>query len=172
MSSRQRYARQLSVLYIYMGLAAAGLAQASTVQKLSFDRLVDEADVIVRGRVQELKNSPASDRSSVSTVITVSVENQFKGDKVSSVTLQQPGGSLGAVVQSVPGLAEFSSGEDVILFLKRRREGAFAVIGGKQGKFTAKGQPGKSGVVEDFAHRTEALDSFLDRLARKVKDSG
>jgi hypothetical protein len=155
-----------------MGLAVASLAQASTVQKLSFDGLVDEADVIVRGKVEELKNSPASDRSSVSTVIRVSVEKQFKGIKVSSVTIEQPGGSLGTVIQSVPGSAEFSSGEDVILFLKRRRKGAFAVVGGKQGKFTAKAQPGSSGVVEDFAHRSEALDSFLDRLASKVKDSG
>jgi hypothetical protein len=172
MSSRQRYARRLSVLLVYLALAAASSTQASTVQKLSFERLVDEADVIVRGKVQELKNSPASDRSSVSTLIRVSVEKQFKGVKVSSVTVEQPGGFLGTVVQSVPGSAEFSSGEDVILFLKRRREGAFAVVGGKQGKFTAKAQPGKSGVVEDFAHRSEALDTFLDRLTSKVKDSG
>src|SRR5918999_833169 len=105
MSSRQRYARQLSVLLVYMGLAVASLAQASTVQKLSFDGLVDEADVIVRGKVEELKNSPASDRSSVSTVIRVSVEKQFKGVTVSSVTIEQSGGSLGTVIQSVPGLA-------------------------------------------------------------------
>jgi hypothetical protein len=164
--------RQLGHRLVLIWLVATSVAQASTGQKLSFDRLADEADVIVRGKVEELKNRPASDRSSVSTVVRVAVEQQFKGDKVSAVTIEQPGGSLGDLVQGVPGLAEFSSGEDVILFLKRRRGGSFSIVGGKQGKFTAKVQPGGNDIVEDFARRTEALDSFLDRLARQVKNKG
>lgn len=159
--------RQLSIIVMFICLAVVSFAQASTVEKLSFDRLVNEADLIVRGKVEELKNRPAPDRSSVSTAIKVSVAQQFKGVKVSSVTIEQPGGSLGEVVQGVPGVAEFSSGEDVILFLKRRRQGVFDVVGGRQGKFTAKTQPGSSDVVEDFAHRTEPLDSFLKRLKSK-----
>ena len=90
---------------------------------------------------------------------------------MSSVTSNNRADRWGGVVQGVPGLAEFSSGEDVILFLKRSRAGTFTAVGGRQGKFTAKSQPGSSDVVEDFARRTEALDSFLDRLARKVKSS-
>ncbi|HEX2227922.1 MAG TPA: hypothetical protein VHM64_12340 [Candidatus Binatia bacterium] len=161
---------QLKIL-IATFCAALSVADANTLQKLSFDRLVDEADLIIRGTVDELKNRPASDRSSVRTIIKISVMQQLKGQKVSSVTIEQPGGSLGEVVQGVPGLADFSSGEDVILFLKRSRASTFIVVGGRQGKFTTKSQPGSSGVVEDFAHRTEALDSFLYRLATQVKNS-
>jgi hypothetical protein len=109
----------------------------------------------------------------MTTIVTVSIERQFKGPKVSSVTIEQPGGSVGDIAQGVPGLPEFSSGEDVILFLKRQREGAFNIVGGKQGKFTAKTQPGSSEkVVEDFAHRTEALESFLDRLTIMTQGGG
>jgi hypothetical protein len=147
-------------------------AQASTVQKLTFDRLIREADLIVRGQVEEVKTRQASDQRTASTIINVSVDKQFKGPKVSSINIEQPGGSLGDVTLGVAGLPEFSSGEDVILFLKREREGPYKVVGGKQGKFTARSQSGSNKVVEDYAHRTEALDSFLDRLASKVRDRG
>jgi hypothetical protein len=71
----------------------------------------------------------------------------------------------------VPGLPEFASGENVIVFLKRQRSGAHTVVGGKQGKFSAKTLPGSNQeIAEDFAHRTEALDSFLDRLTKMIDE--
>jgi hypothetical protein len=167
MSFSRRFVHRLIIFFIC--LAPAGFVEASTVQKLSFDRLIGEADLIVRGRVEELKSQQATDRRSMTTVITVSIERQFKGPKVSSVTIEQPGGSMGEIAQSVPGLPEFSSGEDVVLFLKRQRGGTFKIVGGKQGKFTAKSQPESNNwVVEDFARRTEGLDSFLSRLKNMI----
>lgn len=170
MSCSRRFLHRLSIFFSFICLAVASLVEASTVQKLSFDRLIGDADFIVRGRVEELKIQPAADRRSITTIVTVSIERQFKGPKVSSVTIEQPGGSMGDIAQGVPGLPEFSSGEDVVLFLKRQLRGTFKIVGGKQGKFTAKAQPeSNSWVVEDFAHRTEGLDSFLDRLTSTVK---
>ena len=167
------YRRTAQILLIFIGLAAASLVQASTVEKLSLDRLVGEADLIVRGRVDEVKSRRASDRRIMTTVVTITIERQFKGPKVSSVTIEQPGGSLGDVTLGVPGLPEFTTDEDVILFLKRQRGGAFKIVGGNQGKFTAKTQPGSDNeVVEDFAHRTEALDSFLRRLTTMTQKGG
>lgn len=167
------YRRVLQIFLIFIGLAAASLVQSGMVQKLSLDRLIGEADLIVRGRVDEIKSRRASDRRTVATVVTITIERQFKGPKVSSVTIEQPGGSLGDVTLGVPGLPEFTSGEDVILFLKRQRGGAFNIVGGNQGKFTAKTQPGSDNeVVEDFAHRTEALDSFLGRLTTMTQKGG
>lgn len=160
-------------LILFIALVAASFVQASTAEKLSFDRLIGEADLIVKGRVEELKTRQAPDRRSVTTVVTVAVANQFKGAKVSSITIEQPGGSMGEVAQGVPGLPEFSAGEDVIVFLKRQRSGAYSIVGGKQGKFTVKSQPGTTNeVVEDIAHRTETLDSFLDRLVKMTKREG
>jgi hypothetical protein len=169
MTDSRRCVLPLSILIC---LIAASLLQAGTVEKLSFDRLVREADVIVRGRVEEITTRQPSERRPITKVIKVSVERQFKGPKVFSVMIEQPGGSQGEVALGVPGLPEFSSAEDVILFLKRQRGGAFDIVGGKQGKFTAKISPGSNNdVVEDFAHRTEALNSFVDRLANRVKEA-
>jgi hypothetical protein len=167
------YRRVPQLFLIFIGLAAASLVQSGMVQKLSLDRLIGEADLIVRGRVDEIKSRRASDRRTVATVVTITIVRQFKGPKVSSVTIEQPGGSLGDVTLGVPGLPEFTIGEDVILFLKRQRGGAFNIVGGNQGKFTAKTQPGSDNeVVEDFAHRTEALDSFLGRLTTITQKGG
>jgi hypothetical protein len=88
------------------------------------------------------------------------------------LAIEQPGGSIGDLAQGVPGLPEFSSGESVIIFLKRQRRDVYRVVGGKQGKFSVKTLPGKNEVVEDLAHRTEALDTFVDRLTNMIKRSG
>jgi hypothetical protein len=153
-----------------IALAPASFVQASTVEKLSLDRLIGEADLIVKGRVKELKTRQAPDRRSATTLVAVAVASQFKGAKVSSVTIEQPGGSMGEVAQGVPGLAEFSSGEDVIVFLKRQRNRAYRLVGGRQGKFSVKMPPGTNQeIIEDFAHRAETLESFLARLTKAVQ---
>ena len=157
-------------LILCVALAPASFIQASTVEKLSFDRLIGEADLIVKGRVEELTTRQAPDGRSATTLVAVSVASQFKGAKVSSVTIEQPGGSMGEVTQGVPGLPEFSSGEDVIVFLKRQGNRAYSIVGGRQGKFNVKMQPGSNQeMTEDFAHRTETLESFLDRLVKMTK---
>jgi hypothetical protein len=173
MSLSYRFVHRLIIFVSFICLVGASFVEATTVQKLSFDRLIREADVIVRGRVGTLKTQQAAGGGSITTVVTISVENQFKGPQVSSINIEQPGGSIGDIAQAVPGSPEFSSDEDVFLFLKRKRRGNFEVVGGKQGKFTAQSRPdGNNWIVEDFARRTENLDTFLDRLTRMVKPGG
>jgi hypothetical protein len=168
-----RFVHRLIIFFSFTCLIGASFVEATTVHKLSFDRLIAEADVIVRGRVEKVQIQQAPDRGSMSTVVTVSIARQFKGPKLSSVSIKQPGGTVGDIAQGVPGLPEFSSGEEVVLFLKRQRGGAFKIVGGKQGKFIAKTQPESNNwVIEDFAGRTEGLDSFLDRLTSMVKLGG
>ena len=161
------FVHRLIAVLILLG-AAAFSVQASTEQKLSLAQLNAEAEVIVRGRVEEITTREASDRRPITTVIRISVERQFKGPKVSSVTIEKAGGSQGELTLGIPGSPEFSAGEDVILFVKQRRSrAAFNIVGGKQGKFTIKTEPGTGNeVVEDFAHRTEALDSFIAGLQK------
>lgn len=159
--------RQFVIVLIFVGVAALS-AHAGSEHKLPLDRLAAEADVIVQGRVEEIDTRQASDRRPISTVVKISVERQFKGPKVSSVIIEQAGGSQGEVTLAVPGSAEFSSGENVILFIAPARSGGvFNIVGGKQGKFTVKTRPGSMDeIVEDFAHRTESLDRFIAGLQK------
>src|SRR5687767_16027509 len=85
-------------------------AFVSTAQKLSLEELVRQAEIIIRGRVAESKTTASSDASFLTTRIAVSVEEQFKGRKISSVTLTLPVGSMGDVAQGAPGTPEFALG--------------------------------------------------------------
>jgi len=93
MSCRRRFVARIVIFLVSTCLEASGFVQATTLQELSFDRLIGEADLIIKGRVEELKTRQVSDRRSMTTIVTVSIERQFKGPKVSSVTIEQPGGS-------------------------------------------------------------------------------
>jgi hypothetical protein len=164
---RYRFVTQSIVLSLTF---VAALAAASTVQKLSFERLVDTSDVIVEGRVAEVKPRRSPDGSFSTTRVAVTVAEQFKGKKVPSVVIEQPGGPIGDVVQGSPGMPDFSADEPVIIFLQRHTRETYSVVGGKQGKFTvATESGGDRKLVEDFAHRTETHDAFIDRLAKALK---
>jgi len=152
-------------LVFYLFFSDAALAE--TLQKLSLEELTREADVIVRGRIQKVTSQESPDRSNVTTLVEVSVVEQWKGPKASSLFLNQPGGSAGGLAQAVPGLPV---GEDVILFLKEIDGGYFSTVGGKQGKFVIKTDPqNKKEAIEDLTGRSSSLSDFLIRLKTTLK---
>ena len=87
------------------------------------------------------------------------------------------GGIVGDIGQRVDGLATFSEGEEVVLFLAKAGDSAFRVQGGSQGKFTVQGEgagpnlsgvafvPGKALVVGE--RRAEPMP--LTELERRVR---
>jgi hypothetical protein len=158
--------RAARLILVVLCMAAASLAAATSVRQQTLEQLSAEAHVIVRGRVAEITTRQASGRQPVTTIIKIAVENQFKGAKISSLEIEQAGGAQGDVSLGLAGSPEFYLGEDLIVLLKRQRSGGFVIVGGKQGKFTVKTEPKTNNqVVEDFAHRSESLESFLAHLA-------
>jgi len=158
----------LFTLVFYLFFSDAALAE--TLQKLSLEELTREADVIVRGRIQKVTSQESPDRSNVTTLVEVSVVEQWKGPKASSLFLNQPGGSAGGITQAVPGLPHFSLGEEVILFLKRIENDRFATVGGRQGKFVVKTDPqSKKEFVADLTGKSEAASDFLIHLRATLK---
>ena len=146
-------------------LVAESVAVASSARKLSLDELARQADVIVKGRVQKLQTKTSSDRSTITTAVTLAVDEQWKGAPASSLSIEQPGGSSGGITQRVAGAAEFALDEKVIVFLKREGRGHYVTVGGRQGKFTVKtdAQTG-SDFVEDLSAKRWQPDEFLARL--------
>jgi hypothetical protein len=64
MSGRRRLVAQLVIFVVFTCLGALEFVQATTLQKLSFDRLIEEADLIIKGRVEGTKD-PAGFRSTL-----------------------------------------------------------------------------------------------------------
>jgi hypothetical protein len=136
-----------------------------TVQRLSVEELARQADTIVRGRVQKVSNQQTADRSNMSTHIEVSVIEQWKGRKLTSLVLNQPGGSAGGITQAVPGLPHFSPGEEVILFLEQMENGYFQTVGGSQGKLLVQTDPQtRKEFTQDLTGKSQSLEDFLNHL--------
>lgn len=156
-------------LFILSYLVSGGTGLATTSQRLSLEQLAKEGDLVIRGHVQEMKGQEPSDRSAITTTVVISVEEQWKGPKVSTVTLKQPGGTAGEITQRVMGVPQFSVGEELILFVKKQKDGHYVTVGGQQGKFTIKTEPqtGKK-VVEDLTGTRQEEESFVRRVREIV----
>jgi hypothetical protein len=174
LSSRKGRRRNNPAPFIFFGLVFYLLLSdgvlAETLQKLSLEELTREADVIVRGRIQKVSSQPTADRSNITTVVEVAVVDQWKGQKTSTLSLRQPGGSAGGIAQAVPGLPQFSIGEDVILFLKEIDGGYVSTVGGKQGKFVVKTDPqSKEEIIEDLTGKSQPAKDFLAHIRPNLK---
>ena len=137
----------------------------ATLQPQSLQALIRDADLIVRGRVEAIKPTPRTG-GALSTIVVISVREQWKGPRLSTLRVAQPQGTEGEITQAVPGLPTFRVGEDVILFVVRAERGTYGVLGGKQGKFSIRTDP-QSGrpVVEDLAGTRLELTQFLGSLS-------
>jgi len=126
----------------FLGMLAAGLAllagpaRGATVLRLSFEELTERSDAVVRGRVVGSTPKMNAAAGRISTFTEVQVIEAIKGAPGKRVTVQQPGGVVGGIGQSVAGAAKFAPGEEVVLFLARAPDDAsvFQVLGMSAGK--------------------------------------
>ena len=113
---------------------------ATTVLKMELPQLVSASDSIVQGRVESVQARYENNR--IYTYVSLVVEDPLKGERRRAVLLRQLGGTIGAKRTWVAGMPEFKSGDQVIVFLRDRRDGTFDVTGLNQGKYE---------IVNDFA---------------------
>jgi hypothetical protein len=151
-------------------LLAPSTLLGATQQPRSLKQLIHTADVIVRGSVQSITPGPHKEEDAFSATVVISVREQWKGTRLSSLRLIQSQGTRGGITQAVPGLPTFLVGEEVILFVVQEGRGQYHVLGGKQGKFSIQTDPqsGKQ-VIEDLTGARADLTTFLTRLGVPAK---
>jgi len=120
-----------------LAVAWAAPAGASTVLRLNDTQLADIAEVVVTGRVSDMRTLRTSPESNIYTYVTVSIDEVLKGGVTDSeLTVKQPGGRFGGKTAWISGSPEFKRGEQVLLFLIRVGDGSLRTVGLFQGKFT------------------------------------
>jgi hypothetical protein len=147
---------------IGMALMAAVLAAptfATTVEKLDLEQLVKRADLIVQGQVESVYSQWDEQRRLVFTYISIRVDDALKGTNRQSVLIRQIGGTVGTVQMSVAGVPQFKSGEMAVVFLKRKDDSTFQVVGMNQGLYE---------IVEDFAVSNVFGVDLLDSKTREI----
>ncbi len=123
--------RALLSLVLLLGLSAS----ATTMLRADLPELARTADTIVHGTVRRVESRWSGDGRRIITDVEIQVSESLKGQAGGTVLVTQPGGRVGDIGQMVSGLASFTSGEEVVVFLERRGTRAFRVAGMAQGKY-------------------------------------
>ena len=115
-------------------LLAPGRAFATVVLPADFATVVNGADVIVAGRVVDVR-SQLTDSRSIESFVTVAVSDVLKGEPGRTLTFRVPNGTVGRYRRITIGAPEFMEGDRVVLFLRARAPGVPTLFGLSQGVY-------------------------------------
>lgn len=152
-----------------------GVAHGTIARALSLKQMAQDADVIVRGVVLDRTASWNAEKTRIYTVTILRIEDALKGSsKGKTLKIRQLGGTADGLSQRIIGNANFTKGEEVVVFLRRDPErDLHYVIGMAQGKFRVD----RSGPAPRITHSLKGLalakveDGHLARVVRP-KTSG
>lgn len=158
-------------------------AAATVAVRLDLAGLVARADRIAVGRVARQEARWAAGHDAIVTEVTIDVARSVKGSLSPGdrVVVLREGGELGDVGMRVEGAARFAPGEEVLVFLERRGDGATWTVGMAQGKLRIETVGGKRYVRGDTRGLTflpggpatsspapRPLDDLLEEIAALV----
>ncbi len=124
----------LSLLFAGLSLAPQPRAEATTVMAVSMQELVAVSGLVVRGRVASVAPVWANGRPE--REITLRIETTFKGQSSEPVvTFRSEGGRVGRWASVVAGAPAFEAGQEVVVLLERRSDGAWTPAGLSLGVF-------------------------------------
>ena len=114
-------------------LAPLDPVHAALANQASVEDLARTSDAVVRGRVERQTSRMVGRR--IVTDVEIRVASVWRGTAPQRVTVTVPGGIVGDLGQRVDGMASFTEGEEVVVFVGHGSDGAWRVNGAAQGKF-------------------------------------
>ncbi len=143
--------RFLWTLFIIGLILLAAAAQSTTLARLSFDELAQQATAIARARC--LSSTTLWRNGEIWTETEFEVLDQSKGTLPGIFRIYFPGGKLAHLQSRVDGIPAFRRGEEVYLFLWSAPGGESSVLGWTQGTFriVRDSQTGLERVTQDSA---------------------
>src|SRR5688500_11848545 len=92
--------------------------QATVLVPAEFHEIVAGSQIIVHGRVVDIRPVWVEGRRRIDSVVTLDAGAYFKGGPAETVTFRVPGGTIGRYRQHMVGAPEFQPGEEVVMFLR------------------------------------------------------
>ena len=139
--------RSASLLVLVGTICAAALSvsrvAASVVVPMTLGQLVEAADVIIDGPVEDIRGLAGPDGAE--RLVLVRGGDAWKGHTDGPVYVRLAGGRIGAIETRVPGVPDVAEGERFVWFLGRHPRGGYHVIGLYQGALRA--MPGPDGAM-------------------------
>lgn len=121
-------------------LFLAGASTAAVVPRMSLEKLADESEFIVHGRIVDSWTAWDQSHRYIWTHHKVEIHDAIKTAGAASIVISVPGGILDGIGMQASGTVALARGEEVVLFLYRTPIGYLRATGWGQGKY---------GVVED-----------------------
>ena len=87
-----------------------GVAQATVELPVEFGEMVRDSQLVVHGRVVDVRSQQTGDRRSIETVVTMAVTEALKGRPGGDVTFRMPGGEVGRYRRVIVGRAAIRAG--------------------------------------------------------------
>jgi hypothetical protein len=151
------------ILTMLLALVALGSVARSQERELKTAELTRQADLVVVGRVADIRSSWNHGRTRIQTAVTVAIDQSLKGTPGGgTVTILTPGGEVDGVGEYYSHTARFRKDEDVVVFARKAAGGELRVTGGEQGKVAVRKD-------EATGARMVAGDMTLDAFIARVK---
>lgn len=149
---------------VFSALLGPRRAEGTVLIPMSDAALVQSSTMVLLGTVLEVKSELRRER--IVTRIRVFVNETVKGEPDGRVVdVTEPGGRVGKRVAWIFGAPRFTTGERVLLFLRRRRDGTLSTNGLALGKYRIEERmQGPRAVRTRPAVDVRALDGFLARV--------
>ena len=121
---------------IFAATLAVVPAGATTLVRMSLSQLSQASSTIIRGHVVSQKAAWNQNHTRIMTFTTVQLDQTLKGQPPSTLTIEQPGGTVGNFHVRVPGTAYLRSNKEYVLFLESAAKAqTFRMVGMMQGAF-------------------------------------
>jgi hypothetical protein len=162
------------------------LAHATVELPVEFGEMVQGSQLVVHGRVVDVRSQQTGDRRSIETLVTLTVTDALKGRPGDTVSFRLPGGEVGRYRRVIVGVPRFTAGDDVIVFLRGGAPQLPTIFGLSQGLYrvmrTADGRAlvapaplmapaaGTERIVRgDPARQPLALDAFAGQVRARIE---
>ena len=142
-----------------IGMVGVASPSAMVVVPAEFSEMVTASELVVHGRVVDVRAQIVGDRRTIETVVTLSVLDAIKGQPGETVYFKVPGGQIGRYRRFMVGAPEFASGDEVVLFLKGRPPAVPFPFGLSQGVYR---------VVHDAAGRSLVTPPVVSEAPGRV----
>jgi len=142
-----------------MVVVPSALYSTTMIEFTNQDLAVD-SDIILQGKVTSMWTEFGANGRYIYTYGTVAVDRVVKGYiEGDQYTIKIPGGTIGSSMMIVEGTAEFSVGDELLLFLVDDESFESNVLGWHQGRFNiVDGVVVQNGeTVNNFIHEIESL---------------
>ncbi|MBD3393529.1 MAG: hypothetical protein GF418_15450 [Chitinivibrionales bacterium] len=145
-----------SAVWLMLLLAAAMRVQATEMFMVGLEQLATQAEEIVQARVTAVVMQWNKDSTMINTYIRANIVDDLLGpDEDHEIIIAQPGGRISGRTLHVCGVANYSVGENNMLFLFKdpKNPASYQTIGMYQGKYRIyTGTDQVERVAQDDAH--------------------